>query len=164
MMSSGISTDDVRPPAGRDRRSDEITSLAEVEREIAAVMPSLLFTVLRLHDDGTLSRIHSSRPQDYPVGGRKSTASDLTPEWHELCVRQQLPYVGNTAADVRRAFSDHALIEQLGCGAFINAPVGEDGRTIATLCVLAAAGSFGDDEVAAARSIADRSAWAVLNS
>ena len=163
-MSSEISTDDVRPPADRDRRPDEFTSLAVVERLIAAVMPSLLFTVLRLDDDGTLSRIHSSRPEDYPVGGRKSTAADLTPQWHELCVRQQLPYVGNTAADVQRAFSDHALIERLGCGAFINAPVVDDGSTIATLCILAGPGSFGDDDVAAAQLIARGSAYAVLTS
>lgn len=146
----------------RARRPDELTSLAAAERVIAGAMPSLLFTVLRLDIDGALSRIHSSRPQEYPVGGRKSTAADLTPQWHELCVQQQVPYVGNTASDVQRAFSDHALIERLGCGAFINAPVVEDGRTIATLCVLAGPGSFGDDEVAVAQSVAHGCAWAVL--
>lgn len=146
----------------RDRRPDESSSLAVAERMVAAAMPVLLFTVLRLHQDGTLERIHSSRPGEYPVGGRKSTASDLTPEWHELCVQQQLPYVGTTAADVQRAFADHELIGRLGCGSFINAPVVEDGRTVATLCILAGPGSFGPDEVAAAQSIAHGCAWAVL--
>lgn len=146
----------------RCRRPDEFTSLAAAERMVAASMPVLLFTVLRVDADGSLRRIHSSRPVEYPVGGSKSSASDLTPQWYELCVQQQVPYVGNTAADVRRAFSDHALIERLGCGAFINAPVVDDGHTIATLCVLAGSGSFADDEVAAAQSIARGSAWAVL--
>ena len=147
----------------RPRRADELGSLAAAERMTSAVMPVLLFTVLRLTDD-TLSRIYSSRSDEYPLGGSKSTAADLSPEWIEHCVQRQSPYVGNSVDDVRRAFADHELIERLGCGSFINAPVVESGSTIATLCVLAGPGAFGEDEVAAAQLIANGSAFAVLTS
>lgn len=146
----------------RDRRPDEFTTLAVAARMSGAVMPVLLFTVLRLNTDDTLSRIYSSRPDEYPIGGRKSRGADLSPDWIRLCVHQQLPYVGNTVEDVRRAFADHELIERLGCGSFINAPVVDNGRTIATVCLLAGPGSFGDDEVAAAQLIANGSAYGVV--
>lgn len=86
----------------------------------------------------------------------------LLPDWIRLCMQQQRRYVGNTADEVRRAFADHALIERLGCGSFINAPVVDNGRTIATVCILAGPGSFGDDEVAAAQLIANGSAYGVM--
>jgi len=162
-MTSPLEHPKSAPTPGRVRRADELTSLDAAATLCAAAMPVLLFTVLRLSDD-TLSRIYSSRPDEYPIGGSKSTAADLSPEWIEHCVQQQVPYVGNTVEDVRRAFADHDLIERLGCGSFINAPVVEDGRTIATLCILAGPGSFGDDEVAAAQLFANGSAYAVLTS
>lgn len=146
----------------RARRVDEFTSLAEIERAVRALMPVLLFTVLRRHDDGALGRIHSSQPQSYPVGGRKSTDADLAPEWIRRCLQEQLPLVGNTAPELRRVFADYARIERLGCASFINAPVVDDNRTIATLCVLAAADAYGPDEVAAAARLAGGSAYAVL--
>lgn len=147
---------------GRERRPDEFTSLDVSARISVAAMPALLFTVLRLNNDDTLSRIYSSRLAEYPLGGRKSTAADLSPDWVHQCLERQLPLVGNTPQEVQRVFSDHELIERLGYGSFINAPVVENGRTIATLCILAGPGSFGDDEVATAQLIANGSAYGVL--
>lgn len=139
--------------------SSDLGSLAEVHRAVQDETGAKLFTVLAFTDGGrTMHRIYSSRPDEYPVGGRKDVARDVAADWLARCVTEQAPYFGRTRDDVRRVFADSALIESLGCGSIINAPVVRDGVTIGALNILDAEGAYGDDDVQKALVIASRAA------
>lgn len=101
-----------------------------------------LFTVLLCRPDGEdVERVHSSRPDAYPVQGRKRLAA--TP-WGELVLERRQPFLGSDRAAVRWAFSDHALIEGLGLGSVINVCVEHGGELLAVLAVLHREGHLSD--------------------
>ncbi|MFI6305361.1 GAF domain-containing protein [Amycolatopsis thailandensis] len=128
-------------------------SLSAVEDKTRATIGVRLFTVLAwVPERRALRRVHSSHPADYPVGGEKTV--EVAAGWLERCITGQEPYFGPDSAAVREIFADHELIDRLGCGAVINVPVVDDGRTLGVLNILDAEGRYDDDSVAAARSLA----------
>ncbi|MBB5857824.1 GAF domain-containing protein [Amycolatopsis umgeniensis] len=128
-------------------------SLSTVEDKTRATIGVRLFTVLAwVPERRALRRVHSSHPHAYPVGGEKTV--EVAAGWLERCITGQEPYFGPDGAAVREIFADHELIDTLGCGAVINVPVVDDGRTLGVLNILDAEGSYDDDSVAAARSLA----------
>ncbi|EMD28238.1 GAF domain-containing protein [Amycolatopsis azurea] len=128
-------------------------SLSAVEDKTRATIGVRLFTVLAwVPERRALRRVHSSHPADYPVGGEKTV--EVAAGWLERCITGQEPYFGPDSAAVRAIFADHELIDRLGCGAVINVPVVDDGRTLGVLNILDAEGSYDDDSVTAARSLA----------
>jgi hypothetical protein len=132
-------------------------TLAEVHAAVGAELGVKLFTILAFTDAGrTLHRIYSSHPEQYPVGGRKDVGRDVAADWVVCCRDEQAPYFGPTRQDVRRIFSDSALIESLGCESIINVPVVRDGVSIGALNILDAEGSYDDADVEKARQIAQR--------
>lgn len=138
-------------------RTSRLASLAETHGAVQAETGARLFTVLAFTEGGrTMHRIYSSHPQEYPVGGRKNVTRDVAADWIARCVNEQAPYFGRTRDDVRRIFADSALIESLGCGSIINAPVVRDGLTIGALNILDAEGAYTDDDVEKALAIANR--------
>jgi hypothetical protein len=142
--------------------SPALGTLAEIHRAVQTETGVRLFTVLAFTDGGrTMHRIYSSHPHEYPVGGRKDVTRDVAADWIARCVTEQAPYFGRTSDDVRRVFADSALIESLGCGSIINAPVVRDGLTIGALNILDAEGAYGDDDVEKALAIASRAVDAV---
>jgi hypothetical protein len=117
------------------------TDLAALEGEIRSATGVRLFTVLAwLPERRVLHRLYSNRPEAYPVGGEKSV--EVAAGWLEQCIERQQPYLGADKDAVREIFADHATIEALGCGAVINAPVTESGRTLGILNVLDGEGSY----------------------
>ena len=69
-----------------------------------------LFTVLAwIPARHALRRIHTSHPEEYPVGGEKTMPADA-PWPQQVLVRQQ-PYLGEHPADVAAVFSDWPVIE-----------------------------------------------------
>ncbi|WP_340682236.1 GAF domain-containing protein [Amycolatopsis coloradensis] len=128
-------------------------SLSTVEDKTRATIGVRLFTVLAwVPERRALRRVHSSHPVEYPVGGEKTV--EVAAGWLERCITGQEPYFGPDSAAVREIFADHELIDRLGCGAVINVPVVDGGRTLGVLNLLDAEGSYDDDSVAAARSLA----------
>ncbi|KFU82257.1 GAF domain-containing protein [Amycolatopsis lurida] len=128
-------------------------SLSTVEDKTRATIGVRLFTVLAwVPERRALRRVYSSHPVEYPVGGEKTV--EVAAGWLERCIAGQEPYFGPDSAAVREIFADHELIDRLGCGAVINVPVVDDGRTLGVLNLLDAEGSYDDDSVAAARSLA----------
>jgi hypothetical protein len=81
-----------------------------------------------------LQRIWSSRPDDYPVAGRKTkTLTDWT---RQLLLRSEV-FVGEGAGALAEAFDDHQRILSMGLRAVVNVPlVHQDGRCFATFNVL----------------------------
>lgn len=109
-------------------------TLRALDAALAEVPGYLLFTIV-LHDPvlRQQERCYSSRPDAYPVGGRKPVTD--SPWMQRLLVRGEA-WVGATASDIREAFYDHALIASLGCGSVLNLPVRWRGNTLAVLNLL----------------------------
>ncbi|WP_409495329.1 GAF domain-containing protein [Amycolatopsis sp. cmx-11-12] len=128
-------------------------SLSTVEDKTRATIGVRLFTVLAwVPERRALRRVHSSHPEEYPVGGEKTV--EVAAGWLDQCITGQEPYFGPDSAAVREIFADHELIDRLGCGAVINVPVVDGDRTLGVLNILDAEGSYDDDSVTAARSLA----------
>lgn len=145
-----------------EREPDQIDSLAGIGATVDATLGALLFTILGFTDDGcTMIRLYSSQPAAYPVGGRKNMATDISPEWAAHFVEGNTPYFGRTKQDVQRIFGDHELIDSLGCGAVINAPVTDGGSLIGALNLLNPEGIYKDSDVCTAMDIARRSRTAI---
>ncbi|WP_206788904.1 GAF domain-containing protein [Amycolatopsis sp. MtRt-6] len=128
-------------------------SLSTVEERVRAELGVRLFTVLAwLPERRALRRVHSSHPAEYPVGGEKTV--EVAAGWLDRCITARKPYFGPDRAAVREIFTDHELIESLGCGAIINVPVVADGRTLGVLNILDAEGAYDDSSVRVAESLA----------
>jgi hypothetical protein len=112
-----------------------------------------LFTILAWDDaHGTLHRVHTSHPAEYPTGGQKVFSRDAP--WIRRVVVDGQPYLGRDRAAVAAVFADHELIASLGCGAVVNVAVIDGGRTLGVLNLLDAEGAYDDDSVAAALPLA----------
>ncbi|MFD7136462.1 GAF domain-containing protein [Streptomyces sp. NPDC059894] len=134
---------------------DPAATLAALEEEVRATVGVRLFTVLAwLPERTTLRRVHSSHPRQYPVGGEKSV--EVSGGWLEHCISRQLPYLGPDRAAVREVFADHRVIDALGCGAVINTPVVDAGRTLGVLNALDAEGGYDEAAVRTVAALADR--------
>ncbi|GAA4550798.1 GAF domain-containing protein [Amycolatopsis samaneae] len=128
-------------------------TLSTVEEQVRATIGARLFTVLAwVPERRALRRVYSSHPEQYPVGGEKTV--EVAAGWLARCITGQRPYLGPDSAAVREIFADHELIAELGCGAVINVPVVEDGRTLGVLNILDAEGSYDQDSVRTAQSLA----------
>jgi GAF domain-containing protein len=111
-----------------------------------------LFTVMRLYAEAEeVERIFSSRPDAYPVGGRKPKGG--TPWGRQVLDRGEI-FLAATPEAVQRAFADYELIFSLGIGAILNAPIRFRGRSLGTLNLCHEAGWFGDADAAPARLLA----------
>lgn len=125
---------------------------AALDRALGQLIGHRLFTLLYVTASGTeVARVYSSQPDAYPVGGRKPMGP--TP-WGEHVMRGLKPYVGRTAADIRWAFFDHALIASLGLESVLNVPVIYDGRCLGTMNLLHVAGHYRDEHAALAEPLA----------
>jgi GAF domain-containing protein len=112
-----------------------------------------LFTVLGWDDvRGALHRVHTSHPAEYPAGGEKLFSRQAP--WVRRVVVDQQPYLGRDAEAVAEVFGDHELIASLGCGAVINVPVVDGGRTLGVLNLLDAEGAYDESSVVAAERLA----------
>jgi hypothetical protein len=130
-----------------------VTTLSMVEEKVRATVGAKLFTVLAwIPQRQALRRVHSSHPDQYPVGGEKTVEVDSG--WMRQCIIAQQPYLGPDRDAVRAIFADHELIAELGCGAVINVPVVDNGQTIGVLNILDAEGSYDEASVATASSLA----------
>ncbi|GAB2518541.1 GAF domain-containing protein [Microbacterium petrolearium] len=124
-------------------------TLDEAEAAARDRLGAVLFTVTVIlpgHEE--ISRIHTTHPDVYAVGGRKRLdPSGTSPAWLETVVEGQRPFVGPDRPAVRDFFVDWETIESLGCGSIINTPVVSDGRTIGSINFLAAEGVMTADRV-----------------
>ena len=111
-----------------------------------------LFTVMRyLPETVEVERLYSSNPSAYPPGGRKPKQG--TP-WGDVVLDRGEVFIAPDAEGVRAAFSDHALLSQLGISAIMNIPIRFRGRVMGTMNLSHAAGHFTSDMVAPGRILA----------
>lgn len=109
-----------------------------------------LFTLLYV-DGSEVARIHSNRPAEYPVSGRKPMGP--TP-WGKHVMEGKQSYLGKDKAGIRWAFFDHELIESMGLGSVINVPAIYDGKVIGTINLLAPEHHYREEHVAPVERLA----------
>lgn len=140
-------------PVSRDRLVAD--ALADVESAARCSVGVRLFTVLAWDDErGALHRVYTNDAVAYPLSAEKVMRRDAP--WITHVVVGQRAYLGRDPAGVAEVFSDHELISSLGCGAVINVPVVDGGRTVGVINLLDAEGTYDEATVAAALPLADR--------
>jgi len=103
-------------------------------------LPWSLFTVLDVDwADGLVRRSFSSDEAHYPSGGVKHL---MKSPWADQVIFGQEPFISKDAEDFRKAFADHALLEQLGLRFALNVPVLVGSRTAYTVNLLSNVGPF----------------------
>lgn len=133
---------------------------AAVDRALAVQIGHRLFTILAYDPDTALAtRLYSNLPDAYPAGGSKTVAPG---PWTEAVLDRGDAYIGHTLDDLRQVFSDHALIDSLGCQSVLNMPIRWRGRTLGSLNLLHAAHWYGPADAAACRPYAQLALPAVL--
>jgi hypothetical protein len=136
-------------------------TLEELEEKVRQSIGVRLFTVLAwIPERRALHRAHSSHPEQYPVGGEKTV--EVAAGWLDRCIEAKEPYFGPDPAAVREIFADHELIASLHCGSIINVPVLDEGDVVlGVLNILDAEGSYDDESISVARSLAPLAAPAL---
>jgi GAF domain-containing protein len=125
---------------------------------------SILVTATVLTPEKTeISRVFSTHPDVYAVGGRKwMDPTHTSPIWLKQVIEGQRPFLGADAQAVREFFVDWETIESLGCGAIVNTPVVVAGETIGSFNFLGAEGSLDEESVAIALEITEAAAPAIV--
>lgn len=139
-----------------------MTDLSQLEDEVRSSVGVRLFTVLAwIPERRALRRVHSSHPEQYPVGGEKTV--EVAAAWLDRCITAGEPFFGPDRAAVREIFADHELIESLGCGSIVNVPVFDEagGRVLGVLNVLDAEGAYDEEAIAVVQSLAPLAAPAL---
>ena len=123
-----------------------------VEAIAAETCGWVLLTTLR-YDEAkqVVVRLHSSDEKAYPIGGTKPL--------NKITVSHGGTAGGDVflAADkdqVKAAFFDHELIFSLGISAILNSPIRHAGRRLGTLNFCGVAGTYGPQEIQAAKILA----------
>ncbi|MGM0560557.1 MAG: GAF domain-containing protein [Pseudomonadota bacterium] len=108
-----------------------------------------LFTLLAFHpDSGEVERLYSSRPDAFPLQGRKMMGPT---EWGARVLHKGESYLGRTVEDIRWAFPDHELIASLGLGCILNRPVAWNGDVLGVLSLLQEGeGRYSEEDLEAA--------------
>ncbi|MGR3528035.1 MAG: GAF domain-containing protein [Paracoccaceae bacterium] len=116
-------------------------TFAALHRAADAACGARLFTVTVLDSTAGLARrAYTSHPLDYPATGTKPLRDDA---WSDLVIGEGKSFVANSTPDFAIYFSDHALINALGCESALNIPVADDsGLVVGTVNILDAAGHF----------------------
>ncbi|ONG57869.1 hypothetical protein BKE38_03925 [Pseudoroseomonas deserti] len=113
-----------------------------------AVGHRFLSVLVYHHAEGVAERIHSNRPELFPVGARKAFADAPT---QRRVAESGKPYIGRDAAELRRDFPDHEKIFALGCESILNMPVLWRGRSLGQVNLLHGAGHYHDDHLTPVR-------------
>jgi hypothetical protein len=111
-----------------------------------------LFTISTLDRAHDLARrAYTSHPAEYPSAGTKPMTRD---SWFKDCIEDGNTFVANTPAGFQKVFFDHALITSMGLGSVINIPVADkSGLVVGTVNLLAEAGHFTDERIAAYQAL-----------
>ena len=111
-----------------------------------------LFTVMRyLPETVEVERLYSSNSSKYPPGGRKPKQG--TP-WGDVVLDRGEVFIAPDADGVRAAFSDYALLSQMGISAIMNVPIRFGGRVLGTMNLSHEAGHFTSDMIAPGQILA----------
>ncbi len=107
---------------------------AAVDQCMRPVLEQTLCTVNRYDPtNDTLTRLYSSDPANYPVGGSKNKAGTA---WGKQVLHERRLYIGEGEDAIRQSFDDHTTIRALGLRSVINVPVVSRGVCLGTMNLL----------------------------
>ncbi|MGY3128260.1 GAF domain-containing protein [Agrococcus sp. UYP33] len=137
--------------------TDPAIGWSEPHRRIEHEVGVILFTVLAFTRGGTrMERIYSSHPAEYPVGGWKDVATEVSPAWIAISRDSASTFLAATPAELETIFADHGLIASLGVGSILNVPLRRaDGSNWGTVNLCGAEGTYTPERVALAERIID---------
>jgi GAF domain-containing protein len=124
---------------------------ATFERLTGDVFGHKLLTILAWHGSDEVERVHTSRPAEYPLLGRKRMGPTA---WGEIVLKEGRPWLGTSAQDIRWAFPDHELILSLGCDSCLNAPIRFDGRVLGVVSLLDGPARYNERDLVALQPLA----------
>lgn len=114
--------------AGVDARADVLRA---VESIATARMQVTIFSAsVFLPEAMELQRIHSSRPDVYPVGARKSKRGT---SWAEQVLQRRQVFIGEGPLEMAAAFDDQERMASVGIRSIINVPVVVGDRCLGVL-------------------------------
>lgn len=126
-------------------------TFAALHRAADAACGARLFTVTVLdRKAGLARRAYTSHPAEYPATGTKPMRNDA---WSDLVIGGGRSFVANSTPEFAIYFTDHALINALGCQSALNMPVSDGAQVVGTVNVLDVAGHFTPERVAALESL-----------
>jgi len=133
---------------------------AAVEALVQETIGAKLFTIMEIDRDKCVARrSYTNMPDAYPATGEKPLRNDA---WSEQVQDKRQTFVANTIEEIAAVFGDHELIQSLGCESCLNLPIEVGGSVIGTLNCLHEAGHYTADKVAAANSLKQSGALALL--
>ncbi len=99
---------------------------------------------------GLASRVYTNDPDSYPVAGTKPIEPNA---WTAQVIDQGQTFVANDIAAIANVFSDHELIQSLGCESVVNVPVFANGEMLGSINLLHEAGYYTPARVADAQTL-----------
>ncbi len=128
-------------------------AFAALHRAVVESCGARLFTVSVLdRAAGVARRAYTSHPDAYPVTGAKPMGQT---GWSAQVIGEGRAFVANTTAEFAVHFSDHALINALGCHSAMNIPVSNGVQVVGTVNILDAEGHFTPDRIATLQALVD---------
>lgn len=144
------------------QRADDATqALFQVlDAGLARAPGHLLLTVLVYHRElGESQRAYSSRPLEYPIGGRKTLGQ--APRMRHVLASGE-PFIGRSRQDIVDNYADHATLLAMGCESIVNMPVRWGGEVLGTVNLLHAQGRYAEADLPRIAAWAQLSAPAFL--
>ena len=133
---------------------------AALEAEVQQTIGAKLFTIMEIdRKKGVARRSYTNMPDAYPATGEKPLRQDA---WSELVEERQQTFVANNIEEIAAVFPDYELIQSLGCESCLNLPIVVGGQVLGTLNCLHEAGHYTSARVAAANSLKQSGALAIL--
>lgn len=109
-------------------------TFANLNRALADAPGHRLLTVLVYFETlGESQRAYSSKPFEYPIGGRKTLGQ--APRMRQV-LSTATPFIGRTQKDIIDNYADHDLLLSMGCGSIVNMPVRWGKRVLGTVNLL----------------------------
>ncbi|WP_299948338.1 GAF domain-containing protein [uncultured Ruegeria sp.] len=131
-----------------------------VADEVSKTIGAKLFTIMELDREKRVARrSYTNMPDAYPATGEKPMREDA---WSAQVEGRHETFVANTIEEIASVFPDHELIQSLGCESCLNLPIVVAGKVIGTLNCLHKAGHYTADRVAAAETLKQPGALALL--
>ena len=124
------------------RSADPMFALfREIDQGLARSPGHQLLTVLvYFRERGESQRAYSSRPDEYPVGGRKTLGQ--APRMRQVLTTAE-PFIGRTRQDIIDNFPDHPKLLAMGCESIVNMPVRWGSEVLGTVNLLDVEGRYG---------------------
>lgn len=130
------------------------TMYAQFHQQADQAIGVKLFTVMVVDNEAGLSRrAYTSHPEQYPTSGSKPLHKE--DRWSQQVLVNQQCFIANSTDGFADVFSDHELINELGCESVINVPIIDDGEVIGTLNFLDVADHFDEARVEALLKLID---------